>query len=65
MLIEVIFYRIPFFLFICILCVCEFHLYICLYIMCVPGIQGHQKRVLNPLELELQTVENHHVVTGN
>lgn len=33
----------------------------CVYIMCVPGIQGVQKRLLDPLELELLLVVSNHV----
>lgn len=33
----------------------------CVYIMCVPGIQGGQKRLLDPLELELLLVVSNHV----
>lgn len=32
--------------------------------MCVPGAGGGQKRVLDPLELELQVVGSHHVGVG-
>lgn len=31
--------------------------------MYVFGVQGDQKKVLNPMELDLQVVVSHHVVT--
>jgi hypothetical protein len=34
-------------------------------IMCMPGSHGGQKRALDPLGLELQTVMNCHVGAGN
>lgn len=39
----------------------------CLYVVHhgMPGAHRGQKRVLDPLELELQTVVKHHVGTGN
>jgi hypothetical protein len=33
--------------------------------MCVPDACGGQKRMPNPLELELQVVVSHHVGAGN
>lgn len=29
-----------------------FCLHVCMYTICVPGAQGHQKKVLGPQELE-------------
>lgn len=37
----------------------------CMYTTCMPGARGGQKRMSDPLELELQMVESHHVVLGN
>ena len=34
---------------------------LCLCIICVANAYGGQKRALDPLELELQTVVGHHV----
>lgn len=39
-------------------------LYVYLWTTSVPGAWGVQKRALDPLELELQVVVNHHVLTG-
>jgi hypothetical protein len=36
-----------------------------MYTTCVPGTHGGQNRVLDPLELKLQTVVNLHVGAGN
>jgi hypothetical protein len=36
--------------------------HVCLCTTCVPGVYGHQKRVLDPLILELQMVVECHVV---
>lgn len=37
-----------------------------MYTPCVwPGVYGDQKRVSNPLELELQVAMNHHVSAEN
>lgn len=36
-----------------------FSLRICLCTTCVPGALGDQKKVLDPLKLELQMVANH------
>ena len=42
------------------------HVYDCFASMyvCVPSIQGGQKRVSDPLELELQMVVSYHVILG-
>lgn len=32
---------------------------------CVPGVHGSQKRALDPLELELQTIVSHLAGSGN
>lgn len=37
------------------------YMYVCMYIMCVPGAQGSQKQVSDSLELEFQMVVNWHV----
>lgn len=34
-------------------------------VMCMPGAHGDQKKVLGPLELELQVFVSHHVDAGN
>lgn len=47
-----------------ILCVWVFCLYACLCTMCMLGAHRGQKRILDPLELELQTVLSSHVDTG-
>lgn len=36
-----------------------FCLHVCMFVMCLSGAHGGQKRALNPLQLELQTVLNH------
>jgi hypothetical protein len=41
-----------------------FCLHICLCTVCVPGAHGSQRRVSDPLELELQFVVSCHVVLG-
>ena len=41
-----------------------FCLHVCLCTTYMPGAYGVQKRVLDPLELELQTVVSHHVDAG-
>ena len=41
-----------------------FFLKVYLNTMCMSGAQGGQKKVLDTLELELQTVVGHHVVLG-
>lgn len=38
---------------------------VCMCSLCMPDIQGGQKRGLNPLEQEVQMVINHHVGSGN
>lgn len=38
-----------------------FCLHVCLCTMYMPDSQGGQKKVLDSLKLESQTVENHHV----
>ena len=43
----------------------DFFLQVCLRTMCVPGACGGQKRVSDPLELELQKVVSHRVGAGN
>lgn len=40
-------------------------LYICTYIMHMPGVNGGQSIMSNPLELELQRVINQNVGFGN
>lgn len=42
-------------------------MFFCMYvwIMCVPDGHGGQKRMPNPLELELKVVVTHHVGAGN
>ena len=43
-------------------------LFVCVCVgvpLCVPGAGGGQKRVSDPLELELQTVVSHFVGTGS
>jgi hypothetical protein len=42
-----------------------FHLPVCLCTTFKPGDWGSQKEVSNPLELELQIIVSHYVVTGN
>lgn len=45
------------------MCECFAFMHVCtLY---VSGAHGDQKRVLDPLELELETVMRHHVGAGN
>lgn len=41
------------------------NLQICLFTMCMPGVQGDQKPMSDTLELELHLIVNHHVVTVN
>lgn len=40
-------------------------LHLCICTMCVPGAIGGQKGSMDPLELELWMVVNHHVGAGN
>ena len=40
-------------------------LYVSLCTMCMPGALRHQKRVLDPLELESQRVVSNHVNARN
>lgn len=42
-----------------------FYLQVCVCTACVPGVQGHEKRALGPLTLELRMVVSHPVDTGN
>lgn len=48
-----------------ILGVWKFPLPVCMYIMCLPGVLGYQKRVLNPLERELWMIVAQCVSDGN
>lgn len=34
---------------------------VCMYILCVPGVQGGQRTVVHPLEVELQLIVSYHV----
>lgn len=43
---------------------CE-NMYICMYITCIPGANGGQKSMLDPLEPEVQTVISCHVDAVN
>jgi hypothetical protein len=40
-------------------------LHVCMCTICVPGALGSQKGEMDPLELELWMVVNHHVGAGN
>lgn len=45
-----------------------FYFFACMSVYCVyvvPGTYGSQKRVVEPLELELQRVVSHYVGAGN
>lgn len=41
-----------------------FFLHVYMWITCVPCAHGGQKAALNPLELEIQMIESHHVGAG-
>jgi hypothetical protein len=41
------------------------HLHVCMYVTCMPGALGAQKRASDLLELELQMVVSHLVGAGN
>jgi hypothetical protein len=43
--------------------ICGF-MYLCLYTLYMPGAYKSQKKVLEPLELESQTIVGHHVDFG-
>lgn len=40
-------------------------LYVCICTMCIPGSHEGQKKVLNPLEVELPMVVSHHFSAGH
>jgi hypothetical protein len=44
---------------------CMYVHYVCMYIMCVPGTWGSQKKVSDFLGLELQLVLNYHAGARN
>lgn len=50
-----------------VLLVCAYyvHMYLRTYIMYVPGVRRGQKRVLDPLEIELWIIVNFRVGAGN
>lgn len=48
-----------------IICVWAFCPRVCLCTACMPGANGGQKEVLDPLELDIQMVVNQHVGAGN
>lgn len=47
------------------LCVWVFYLHGCVCTTCFPSAHSGQKRVLDPLELELRMAVSHHVGSGN
>jgi hypothetical protein len=47
------------------MCMGVFHLHVCMCTTCLSGTRGGQKRVLAPLEMELQTVVSCHVGAEN
>lgn len=54
-----------FFIALFIFCIRVFGLHVCLYTAHVSGAHGGQKRIVNPLELELQMVVSCHMGAGS